>query len=57
MVNYAGYALPVQYKGESGSVVGASSIIDSCKWTRTNASLFDVSHMCSIKWTGLSLQN
>lgn len=33
-------------------MTGASSIIDSCKWTRTNASLFDVSHMCSIKWTG-----
>ena len=30
----------------------ALSIIDSTKWTRENASLFDVSHMCSIRWTG-----
>ncbi|CAE8696522.1 unnamed protein product, partial [Polarella glacialis] len=25
---------------------------DSTKWTREGASLFDVSHMCSIRWTG-----
>jgi len=50
MVDFAGYSMPVQYikKGELHSL----SIIDSTKWTRESASLFDVSHMCSIRWTG-----
>jgi len=45
MVDFAGYAMPVEYtKG--------LSIIDSTRWTRESASLFDVSHMCSVRWTG-----
>lgn len=50
MVDFAGYAMPVQYVDKSNP--HCLSIIDSTKWTRTNASLFDVSHMCSIRWTG-----
>lgn len=50
MVDFAGYAMPVQYIGKDNA--HALSIIDSTKWTRTGASLFDVSHMCSIRWTG-----
>ncbi|CAD7928514.1 unnamed protein product [Amoebophrya sp. A120] len=50
MVDFAGYALPVQYAGEGNKQ--ALSIVDSVKWTRTKCSLFDVSHMCSIKWFG-----
>lgn len=49
LVDFAGYAMPLSYstKGKHGL-----SIIDSCIWTRENASLFDVSHMCSLKWRG-----
>eukprot|EP00933_Yihiella_yeosuensis_P019980 TRINITY_DN1610_c0_g2_i1.p1 TRINITY_DN1610_c0_g2~~TRINITY_DN1610_c0_g2_i1.p1 ORF type:complete len:445 (-),score=120.39 TRINITY_DN1610_c0_g2_i1:207-1490(-) len=50
LVDFAGYAMPVQYE-KKGSP-HALSIIDSTKWTRESASLFDVSHMCSIRWTG-----
>ncbi|CAE8712471.1 unnamed protein product [Polarella glacialis] len=50
MVDFAGYLMPVQYH-KKGSP-HALSIIDSTKWTREGASLFDVSHMCSIRWTG-----
>jgi aminomethyltransferase len=35
MVPFAGYEMPVQYEG----------IIAEHNWTRTNAGLFDVSHM------------
>jgi aminomethyltransferase len=49
MVDFAGYSMPVQYKGDGKH---ALSIIDSTKWTRESASLFDVSHMCSVRWTG-----
>lgn len=48
MVDFAGYAMPVQYKKGDHAL----SIIDSTKWTRQSASLFDVSHMCSVRWTG-----
>lgn len=48
MVDFAGYSMPVQYKTGPHKM----SIIDSTKWTRESASLFDVSHMCSIRWTG-----
>lgn len=50
MVDFAGYSMPVQYiqKGNPHAL----SIIASTKWTRESASLFDVSHMCSIRWTG-----
>jgi hypothetical protein len=39
MVPFAGWSMPIQYK---------DSIMDATKWCRTNASLFDVSHMCGI---------
>jgi aminomethyltransferase len=48
LVDFAGYAMPVQYK----TGPHALSIIESTKWTRESASLFDVSHMCSLRWTG-----
>lgn len=37
MVPYAGYSMPLQY--------GDMSHVESHNWTRTKASLFDVSHM------------
>jgi aminomethyltransferase len=42
MVEFGGYALPVQYKG----------IVAEHTWTREAASLFDVSHMGQVKVTG-----
>jgi aminomethyltransferase len=51
MVDFAGYGMPVEYK-KAGGDTHSLSIIDSTKWTRESASLFDVSHMCSIRWTG-----
>lgn len=50
MVEFAGYSMPVQYT--KAAMPHTLSIIDSVKWTRESASLFDVSHMCSIRWTG-----
>jgi len=50
MVDFAGYSMPVQYT--KADAPHTMSIIDSTKWTRESASLFDVSHMCSIRWTG-----
>jgi len=50
MVDFAGYSMPVQYT--KAGAPHTLSIIESTKWTRENASLFDVSHMCSIRWTG-----
>jgi glycine cleavage system aminomethyltransferase T len=44
--------MPLLYKSDSPFVAGASSIKDSTVWTRTGASLFDVGHMCSLRWTG-----
>lgn len=43
MVPFAGWSMPIQYK---------DSIMDSTKWCRTNASLFDVSHMCGLTLEG-----
>jgi aminomethyltransferase len=37
MVPFAGYSMPLQYANQSVS--------ESHQWTRTKASLFDVSHM------------
>ncbi|KAG7741288.1 hypothetical protein KL930_000352 [Ogataea haglerorum] len=37
MVEFAGYSMPVLYKGQTH--------IDSHKWVRTNCGVFDVSHM------------
>lgn len=48
MVDFADYLMPVQYK----DTPYAQSIIDSVKQVRTKAGLFDVSHMCSIRWRG-----
>ncbi|MEM9086028.1 MAG: glycine cleavage system aminomethyltransferase GcvT [Pseudomonadota bacterium] len=39
MVPFAGYEMPIQYTGEGGGIVAEH------EWTRTSASLFDVSHM------------
>mmetsp|Transcript_2127 Transcript_2127/g.4907 ORF Transcript_2127/g.4907 Transcript_2127/m.4907 type:complete len:432 (+) Transcript_2127:90-1385(+) len=50
MVDFAGYSMPVQYTKKDSP--HSLSIIESTKWTRESASLFDVSHMCSIRWTG-----
>lgn len=43
MVSFAGFSMPVQYK---------QSIKDSHLYTRSNASMFDVSHMLQTKVTG-----
>jgi aminomethyltransferase len=42
MVPFAGYAMPVQYEG----------VIAEHQWTRTNAGLFDVSHMGQLTFHG-----
>eukprot|EP00475_Leptophrys_vorax_P025583 TRINITY_DN3581_c0_g1_i1.p1 TRINITY_DN3581_c0_g1~~TRINITY_DN3581_c0_g1_i1.p1 ORF type:complete len:395 (-),score=131.52 TRINITY_DN3581_c0_g1_i1:44-1228(-) len=44
IVDFAGWELPVQYSN--------LSITDSCIHTRTNASLFDVSHMQQLRFHG-----
>ena len=44
MVPFAGYSMPVVYKGQSH--------IESHRWTRAHAGLFDVSHMLQSKLTG-----
>lgn len=41
---FAGYSMPLEYPDQSHS--------ESHKWTRTNASLFDVSHMVQHKLSG-----
>jgi aminomethyltransferase len=48
MVPFAGYELPVLYKGENGGVMKEHL------WCRSDgkASLFDVSHMGQIRWHG-----
>mmetsp|Transcript_90262 Transcript_90262/g.260242 ORF Transcript_90262/g.260242 Transcript_90262/m.260242 type:complete len:231 (+) Transcript_90262:80-772(+) len=48
MVPFAGYELPVLYKGENGGVMKEHL------WCRSEgkASLFDVSHMGQIRWHG-----
>lgn len=42
MVPFAGWSMPIQYK---------DSIMDSTKWCREHASLFDVAHMCGLSLT------
>ncbi|WEK48352.1 MAG: glycine cleavage system aminomethyltransferase GcvT [Candidatus Andeanibacterium colombiense] len=42
MVPFAGYAMPLQYAGPHGGIIAEHD------WTRTSASLFDVSHMGQI---------
>ncbi|KAF2668050.1 glycine cleavage system T protein [Microthyrium microscopicum] len=44
MVEFGGHSMPVQYSGQS--------IIDSSRWTREKASVFDVSHMTQHKFVG-----
>lgn len=46
MVPFAGYAMPVQYAGADGGIMAEHH------WTRTSASLFDVSHMGQLLLTG-----
>ena len=48
MVPFAGYSLPVLYKGENGGVMKEHL------WCRSDnkSSLFDVSHMGQIRWHG-----
>jgi len=48
MVPFAGYEMPIQYTGEGGGIVAEH------EWTRTSASLFDVSHMGQLGVTGPS---
>ena len=48
MVEFAGYEMPIQYTGEHGGIVAEH------EWTRTSASLFDVSHMGQLGLTGPS---
>lgn len=43
MVPFAGYELPVLYKGENGGVMKEHL------WCRSKASLFDVSHMGQVR--------
>jgi len=43
MVPFAGYHMPIQYDG----------IMAEHLWTRENAGLFDVSHMCQLTLTGV----
>jgi aminomethyltransferase len=46
MVEFAGYAMPVQYAGEGGGIIAEHL------WTRENAGLFDVSHMGQLTVSG-----
>lgn len=48
MVPFAGYEMPIQYAGSNGGIVAEHN------WTRSNASLFDVSHMGQLGLTGPS---
>mmetsp|Transcript_14792 Transcript_14792/g.29218 ORF Transcript_14792/g.29218 Transcript_14792/m.29218 type:complete len:414 (-) Transcript_14792:128-1369(-) len=48
LVDFADYAMPVQYKDSPY----AQSIIESTAQVRQKAGLFDVSHMCSLRWRG-----
>mmetsp|Transcript_27278 Transcript_27278/g.69441 ORF Transcript_27278/g.69441 Transcript_27278/m.69441 type:complete len:405 (-) Transcript_27278:318-1532(-) len=43
MVPFAGWSMPIQYK---------DSIMESTTWCRSNASIFDVSHMCGFTLKG-----
>lgn len=46
MVPFAGYEMPIHYAGPSGGIVAEHN------WTRTSASLFDVSHMGQLSVSG-----
>ena len=46
MVPFAGYEMPIQYTGPFGGIVAEH------EWTRTSASLFDVSHMGQLSVAG-----
>ena len=47
MVPFAGYEMPIQYSAESGG-----GIVAEHEWTRSQAGLFDVSHMGQLMLTG-----
>lgn len=46
MTPYGGWEMPLSYEGQSA--------LDSAQWTRTRASLFDVSHMMQTEFRGSS---
>lgn len=46
MVPFAGYEMPIHYAGPSGGIVAEHN------WTRSSASLFDVSHMGQLSVSG-----
>jgi len=46
MVEFAGYQMPIQYAGEFGGISAEH------QWTRTHASVFDVSHMGQLSLEG-----
>ncbi len=53
MVPFAGYEMPIQYSGDS--VRHGGGIVAEHEWTRTNAGLFDVSHMGQVLLSGEGL--
>ncbi|MEM6857537.1 MAG: glycine cleavage system aminomethyltransferase GcvT [Pseudomonadota bacterium] len=52
MVPFAGYEMPIQYTGEGAK--NAGGIVAEHEWTRSSASLFDVSHMGQLSVAGPS---
>lgn len=53
MVEFAGYQMPIQYSGDHLSHGGG--IVAEHEWTRSHASLFDVSHMGQLSLTGANV--
>lgn len=49
MVAFAGYEMPIQYEGPNAGIMAEH------EWTRTNAGLFDVSHMGQLLLSGPDL--
>src|SRR5215467_11272244 len=56
MVEYAGWEMPLLYN-PPGSPPGTGGIIPEHEHTRSAASLFDVSHMGRLKFTGSNAEN
>ena len=51
MVEFAGYWMPIQYDGEGGGIVAEH------EWTRSQAGLFDVSHMGQLYLSGEGVES
>ncbi|WP_199504053.1 glycine cleavage system aminomethyltransferase GcvT [Qipengyuania sp. YIM B01966] len=51
MVEFAGYWMPIQYDGEGGGIVTEH------EWTRSQAGLFDVSHMGQLYLSGEGVES